>query len=279
MNHLHLSKKPLNFKEYVKRSALEGDVSTVITEDTLVYCEGKPVILYARLQTDLSQLLASVQKIKYEKNKRTTGLVTESAIFGYNPRNVIRKDFCSATGMAYNSPADHAIIAGFGVELTKLYQEFFPETYETHSGFVDEKISPDWKIKDTPFTSGIVNRNNPLKYHFDSGNVKNVLSNMVVLKKDVQGGGLACPEFDLLFECANNTVMLFDGQQILHGVTPIRKTSPNAFRYSVVYYTLLQMWQCLPIGEEIARIRKIHTQRERNRAAGKVDGSKLAKDS
>lgn len=278
MKTLKLLRKPLELSQFKKRSALESDCSTFIDYDLLVTENGSPRILYKKLDIDTAALLKAVRKIKYEKNNRTTGLVTESAIFGYNPRNVIRKDFCSATSMAYNHPSEHALIADFGRELSRLYQEYFPDIFGSHAGFVNEKISPDWKIKDTPFTSGIVNRNNPLKYHLDSGNVKNVLSNMVVLKKDVQGGGLACPEFDLLFECANNTVMLFDGQQILHGVTPIHKTSPNAFRYSVVYYTLLQMWQCLPIGEEIARIRKIHTQRERNRAAGKVDSSQLAKD-
>jgi len=48
---------------------------------------------------------------------------------------------------------------------------------------------------------------------------------------------------------------LFDGQSILHGVTPITKTSEDAVRFTVVYYSLKQMWSCESPGDEIQRMR------------------------
>lgn len=73
------------------------------------------------------------------------------------------------------------------------------------------------------------------------------------------------PEFGLGFEIKNSSLLIFDGQSILHGVTPIRRESENSYRYTVVFYTLLQMWKCEPLDKELARIRKIKTEREQKR--------------
>jgi hypothetical protein len=78
---------------------------------------------------------------------------------------------------------------------------------------------------------------------------------MVVFKHKVSGGHLAMPEYGVAFECAHNTAMMFDGQEILHGVTPIKKEGESSLRYSIVYYSLQQIWNCLPLTEEIARLR------------------------
>jgi hypothetical protein len=123
----------------------------------------------------------------------------------------------------------------------------------------------DWTIGGSPFTSGIVNKNNQLKYHFDAGNFKGVLSNMVVFKKDVDGGHLVIPELDIALEVADNTLTIFNGQEILHGVSTIEYKNEQAYRYSIVYYSLEQMWKCEPLGDEIKRIRKIKTEREKKR--------------
>ena len=123
----------------------------------------------------------------------------------------------------------------------------------------------DWTIGGSPFTSGIVNKNNQLKYHYDAGNFKGVLSNMVVFKKDVDGGHLVIPELDIVLEVEDNTLTIFNGQDILHGVSTIEYENEHAYRYSVVYYSLEQMWKCEPFGEEIKRIRKVKTEREKKR--------------
>jgi len=65
---------------------------------------------------------------------------------------------------------------------------------------------------------------------------------------------------------ADNTVILFDGQNILHGVTKITQAHPKGYRYSIVYYTLQQIWNCLPMSEELARARNVRHKREVSRA-------------
>ena len=131
-----------------------------------------------------------------------------------------------------------------------------------HTETVKQKIKKEWVIKDSVFTSGIVNKNNQLNYHFDSGNFKGVYSNMIVFKGDVRGGHLVIPEIDISIEVADNTVTIFDGQDLLHGVSPIKYLHKESYRYSVVYYSLKRMWQCMEVEKEIDRIRKVKMQRE-----------------
>ena len=279
MQVIEIERQKIEYSEYVKRSAYETDYDTLIQEDTLITENGEPKILYMKLDESMTKYARqAVKNIKYHKGTRTSGLKTTSRIFGYNPRNTIRKDYCSTTSMAVEHPSEHFVICEFGKQLSELYLKYFPKVYKEHKNITFEKMNQEWVIGDTPFTSGIVNKNNPLKYHFDAGNIKDVLSNMVVFKNGVEGGYLSCPEFKIGFEVADNTVILFDGQNILHGVTPIKKNNKNSYRYSIVYYTLQQIWNCLPITQEIARARNKRYIREHKRSDGNTDLKTLARD-
>lgn len=267
MKILEIQPKKVDFKIFKMRSALETDCEQLVDYDCLVTVDGIPRILYCKIEPNLTTSLRwAVKSIEYLKDNRINGLNSNSAIFGFSPRSPVRKDFCSATAMSRNFPKQHYIICEFAKELVKLYENHFPETLERHYKVIVDKVKEEWKLASTPFTSGIVNKNNPLKYHHDAGNFKNVLSNMIVMKRGVIGGRLACPEFNLKFECDDNYVVIFDGAEILHGVTPIIKPeNDNCYRYSVVYYSLEQMWNCENINDEIKRIRKVKKQRELKR--------------
>jgi len=276
MNTIEIQRKEINLSEYKKRTAFDGDFSRLIIEPTIITENGVPIILYAKVgDGETKDVRAAVRSIRYQKSTRTTGLSSTSAVFGYNPRNTIRRNYCGATAMSRSFPAQHATIAAFSESLTQIYQTNFPDVFSAHEKVSSERILPEWHMGATPFTSGIVNKNNPLKYHFDSGNIEGVFSNMVVFKSGVSGGHLSCPEFGLGFECADNTIILFDGQKILHGVTPIKNQTKDAYRYSVVYYTLQQMWNCLPISDEIIFARKQRVRRENKRVLG---GGNLQRD-
>lgn len=268
MKTIEVTKNPLVLKEWLKHPAKDEHAEIEINEDTLITENGKPIILYKVLDVDTKNLKWAVNTIEYNESTRTSGLKTRSAIFGYSPRIAIRNNFCSATAMARNYAKQHKIICDFGQKLISMYQEHFPNVYEEHIEKVKENVKPEWVIKDTPFTSGIVNQNNALNYHLDAGNFKDVLSNMIVFKKGIRGGKLICPEYNLKFAVDDNSLMIFDGQSILHGVSEIKKMSPNAMRYSIVYYSLEQMWQCLDVEEEIERVREIQTKREEKRKSG-----------
>lgn len=268
MRTIIVKRKDIDFKEYIKRSAQESDYDILIKEPCIVKDEqGKVLAIFDILPIDTSGVVHALNKINYPTTTRSNGLKTTSRIFGYSPRVAMRKDFCSSTSLATEQPTEHSIVCNFGFDIEKYYKTYYPEGFEKHAAITQEKILPEYRIKrESIFTSGIINKNNPLKYHFDTGNFKDVYSAMVVFKGDgVEGGYLSIPEYGIGFELGNNSLFMFDGQGILHGVTPIKKTSPTSYRYSIVYYSMQQIWNCLTLTEEIARIKNLKTQREQKR--------------
>jgi hypothetical protein len=241
---------------------LEKDCSRLITEPCVVMENGKPIIIYDMFQDAMARLAYAVKTTKYQTSDRVNGLKTTSRIFGFRPRTAIRNDYCSATSFASQQPEQHAIICEFGQKIAWQYQRRFPEEYQKQLETVQGKIRKEWIIPETPFTSGIVNKNNPLNYHYDAGNFDGVKSCMIVLKKGIQGGHLCVPAYDLRFDLKNGAVLMFDGQSILHGVSKITKADDFSYRYSIVYYSLKNMCNCGSPQEELARIRKMRLERE-----------------
>ena len=260
-------KQNFNPKDYIRRTAVEADYSNLINYSCMMvdHDSGELIGVYLIMPKTPTKLLKALLSIKYDTNKRLAGLITHSRIIGYKPREKIRNDFCSSTTLAKENPVNHQIICDFAKELTKYYKKHCGEIFDDHVSIAKEKILPQWTIKGTPFSSGIVNKNNALHYHHDAGNFKNVYSNMVAFKSNVKGGHLAIPEYDIGLEIATNSIVLFDGQKILHGVTPIKLMSRNAYRFSIVYYTLQQMWNCEPLTAELARIKHVRTDLEKKR--------------
>jgi hypothetical protein len=265
MQVIEIQPKEIDIASFKKRTALDSDAEHLIKEDTVITTNGVPVIMYCKIKENLDALRWSVCSIPYSKSDRTGGLVTQSAIFGYKPKISMRSDFCSATAMARTYPKQHYVITEFAKNLTNYYNEHFPEVFSKHTEIVEHKVKKDWVIDGSPFTSGIVNKDNPLKYHFDAGNFKGVLSNMVAFKKNIIGGRLIIPAYNIKLEIQDGSLSVFDGQSILHGVSPFEKTNEDAYRYTIVYYTLEQMWKCETITDELIRIRKKKKEREFNR--------------
>jgi hypothetical protein len=167
--------------------------------------------------------------------------------------------------LANSNPDINSKLCELGKSICEEYRELFPEVLGRHEQMT-EKVLGEWTMPGSVFTSGIINKNNPLKYHFDAGNFHDVCSCMLGFKGGVSGGYLSFPEYDFALEIADGTLSMFDGQKILHGVTPIRSVAEGAYRFTVVYYSLRGMWKCEPLDRELARIRKVKQQRELRRA-------------
>ena len=275
MQTLVLEKKKIDLREFVQRRANESDCATLLKDEFRVVDKetGKVVCLYIKPREDadaLSEIFDCCTTVKYQETFRTSGLKTTSRIFGYNPRNAIRKDFCSITSFATEQPNQHAKIMSGGAIAAKHYALHNSELYSEHLKTTKERIVEDYRHADVPFTSGIINDNNPLCYHFDSGNFKDVWSAMIVLKKEIGGGYLSMPEYGVMCEVKDKSIFYFDGQSILHGVTPITKMRPDSRRFSIVYYSLRAMWNCAPLREEIARARMRREQVEQKRRGSRV---------
>lgn len=266
MKILHLDKKSVDVISLRSREALPEDSKTFIEQPTSVFENGMLKIVYCYLEEQLPKLVQALKSISYDKNHRSGGLPTTSRIFGHSPRSTLRKDFCAVTSMSQQFPEQHAEICKGATVVSKLYEQFNPILYKQHDQTSKDKVRREWHLEDSPFTSGVANKDNQLRYHFDSGNFLDVWSAMLVFKNKMEGGYLSVPEYDLCFELKDHSCLMFDGQGLLHGVTPFKKLSLDAYRYSIVYYSLRQMWNCLSPSDELLRIRELKTKREYKRA-------------
>lgn len=279
MRTIEKSRKNLEIKDYRLRSASESDYEELVKESAILTSEGRVKVIYQQLDDlgfDSDVIVRALKTIKYQEGRRSRGLTSYSRIFGFSPRTEFRQNFCKVTSLALDHPNEHQILCDYAKKISEIYRMRAKEVYEEHDTMA-LKVMGQWKLEGSPFTSGIVNKNSALKYHHDTGNFKDVYSCMLGFKYNVQGGYLALPEYNVAFEIKNNSLFIFDGQNIIHGVTPIKYLSEDAFRYTIVYYSLKRMWECKTVGEEVERIRNIHTEIEEKRARGELSPAVLAK--
>lgn len=239
--------------------AQKGDYhGHLITEPTIIVdaaTERVQVVYLAPIPEDTRVLVDVLRHTDTPLTDRMSGMVSQWRTFGYRPRNAVRNPDCAPASLAADDPGGHAVICSFAEVVARYYAQFAPALYAQHQRKA-ARVLPQWKLEGTAFTSGIVNRDSALTYHFDSGNFKGVWSGMLGFKRDIAGGYLSVPAYDLSFEIADKSLLLFDGQGLLHGVTPFAKTSPQGYRLTMVYYSLASMWLCLPPGEEAQRHRR-----------------------
>lgn len=273
MQRLERERRPVDLAALKLRVPQMTDCAEVLDAPFVLWDAEGLAMVYLHLgaepaeRASLDAIAAILAELPFDKNARTDGLPTQSVIFGYRPRVAIRNDFCGATALAMRAPAQHAVIARGAAVVAQHYATQHPTLYAQHLALTREHVLPTYVLPDGPFTSGIINRNNPLKYHWDTGNYRGVWSGQLVFRDGVDGGYLAFPEYDLAVACADRSLLLFDGQRTLHGVTPLHLRRPVALRHSLVYYSLREMWNCLPIGAELTRIRERRTAIEQRHAA------------
>lgn len=270
MSQIAVVKNKIDIKKFLLQPVPEPPEGTLIVrESSVIYEDGQPIIGYyeniGQHGQNFYNLKQALRSIKYAKTERTGGLPTNSRIFGSAPRLAIRKDFCAKCGLSLDDLAADKLLKLYGLDVEKFYRATNPAIYDYHRTLV-EKIRPEWRMLDSIWTQGIVNWNNQLRYHRDRGNFPKTWNGMYTFKQDVKGGYLHFPEYNLALELKDGSVSVFNGQEILHGVTPIKLQNRDAYRYTIVYYSLAQMVKCESHEQELSRIKKVKTQREIARA-------------
>ena len=246
-----------------------GDFDRVITGDALLRYEGVDVGVYVNLGKSLVRPVRSVATgTKYDSTSRTSGLPTQSSVFGALPRNPLRVDYCRFSRKSSNERDHFRDAFRFAETVDELYRAHLPGPYKLHRELVDSRVHKDWRAGDYPFTTCNFNVNHAIRYHRDSGNFKGVFSNVLVLRDSCSGGELVFPEFRVALAQSDAALCLIDGQKWTHGVMPIKRHTAKAYRASIVYYALERMADCYPYKEERARFSKVRTKRARSRAGG-----------
>jgi hypothetical protein len=246
--------------DLLKRVPHVDHAPQVVGGEVALYEGGRPLLLLSSVAVPLGFRRACLA-VEANTTFRTNGLKTTARAFGTLTRNVIRGDFCRGSSVATEHPAEHSALTAMGATLAEVYRAHAPDAYAAHAAAA-EGVPRDFRLRDTPFTSGNLNKNSSLAYHLDKGNARDAWSAMVVVRERVTGGHLVLPEFGASLELVDGACLLFDGQSTWHGLTPV-VAQPGGYRFSVVYFSLKAAWQCLPFTDELARIKAKNTERSR----------------
>lgn len=194
---------------------------------------------------------------------RLSGFNNAHRVIGYTaPVPLRRRHGCSSCQFNSEEPSVAERTERIARRLWEIFEADAPAEAAAHRKLVDDQIHPDWHWGGAPWTSGIINRTAALPYHLDAGNLKDAWSAMLVLRRNTAGGLLHLPEYGIWIACPSRAVVIFPGQSVWHGVTPIVPTAPRSYRYSMVLYAKAGCRECGPMKDEARRAARVRTERE-----------------
>jgi hypothetical protein len=222
---------------------------------------GEPLLGHLPMP-DLDRFRAAILAIDWATRGAGRANRNKSKTFGYRPRKpMMQNEGCSLASFGRDYPQLQAYLSGYAEALAAQLAATFPEV-EVMGRQVVQQVLPDWRLSQSSlWTSGVINKESPLPYHRD-GNNFDAWSVMPVVRRGVRGGHLHLPEYGLVVPCRDGYSVAFYGKRIVHGVTPMRKLEPDAYRVSVVYYALRGLKDCHTFAEETAQAAVRRTERE-----------------
>lgn len=255
-------------KSLIGTQPLREHYVDLIKEPTKFVFEGKVVAVYDKIDKKIS---ANAKKIslttKPNKSKRQfTGVPTISSVFGSIPKNGVRTPSCRGTLRNKAERENFWLITEMAKALSTNYKALLPAQYEEDKKNVFSLIESDYLFKGMPFTTYNANKNQLIKYHVDRGNLKGVMSNVLISRQGVSGGELIFPEYGFALAQEDGFYSIFDGQKEIHGVADCKFVSADAYRCSFVFYTLEQMRHCKPYLQEMEQEKKHFTEKNKNRS-------------
>jgi hypothetical protein len=253
--------KKISTSNFKGLEALDEHISIELIDTTcIIELEGAPPVFYLNEKhPELGAIAKIIDQIRFNSSERSANKGKDSILFGAVNRAIGKIGSCTQGALHSRSPElDQELCTTFATVHDSLLNEFLPSWHKIGKIRVDQKpILDEYKMLDTNFTSGIINRNSSFRYHFDDFNLRNTYSSMIVYKKKVSGGFLVFPEYGIGFKLDDQSIIQFYGKKILHGVTPIQKHADDAHRISVVYYTSKDLDKCLTYEDELKRVQNI----------------------
>lgn len=223
------------------------------TGRTLLAADALPTDLlpsFRRAILDIPQTSSVLRSSGQRNSARTIGFLPRAAF-------IQARGSCRICATSYEAPEAHRFLCDSASTLWRMLEQHAPDGASA-TLTAAEKILPDWRLGDTGWTSGIVNKTSALLYHRDRNNGIGAWSAMAVIRRNTRGGHLHLPEYDLVVPCRDGAVIMFPGPELVHGVTPI-EVRPDGYRYSIVYYNVAKMAHCLPPDEELESARQSRT--------------------
>lgn len=260
---------------------IDGD-AIIIDDET-----SRPVAV--QLEWDpyrVDALARSLRNVRWDDSKpaprgsgRLSGIRNPHVTFGFSPPVPLRRRYsCRTCSFDLRYPDIRASLGETAVAAAALFATVAPHAYEHTRQAVEESIAPCWRIAHgAPWTSGIINRTVALPYHRDSGNIQGSWSLMLTARRHCDGGFLHLADYDAWLTLPNGSLSIFDGQSVLHGVSPFTIKRPDGYRYTAVFYSKAALHECADsIADEPARAARAATEAQDKRAERRAEAAREA---
>lgn len=264
---LEVTPVPIDKRDFLGKQASAADYDTVIEgEPTDVVVDGKVVAVYRPLPATLgAKFLGMVREMDFGGTTRVgaKSLYHKSQLFGYTPRSPLRRNWCSICALAREKPELYQRLVAWGKTAVELLEREAPEALAEYWGHVNAAgIAKSWLLPGTPFSTAQINESSAVAYHLDAADVPDTWNVLFIINSQMSGGLTVLPRFRLAFSASGFAFCGFPTVAEVHGVTPLVKRSPAAFRYAMIFYTMTAMGKCGSPEEELDRIRNWSTKSE-----------------
>lgn len=181
-------------------------------------------------------------------------VTVQSGIIGFFDRNP-RIPFCRQTAFNIQNGDKFSAALPLIQQASQQFQALMPERWAAQKAVVD-KVSPDFIIPGTVFSTITVNKNWATAVHRDAGDLKAGFGVMTALRAGSFHGCYLCfPQYRVAVDMQSTDILLADVHQ-LHGNSPIRGISPRYERLSMVFYLREKMKNCGSAAEELERAKR-----------------------
>jgi len=173
------------------------------------------------------------------KEARKIGVSQYSTILGsIKPNPVMRRPYPNISAVHRDKKAQTFIKAMWGacLEAEQIIKEITPKIYERQQELFED-VKDEWKFG-TMYTSSISNFNISAPFHRDTGNLTETVNIILTKRNNANGGCLNVPDYNLTFEQADNSMLVYPAWKNVHGVTPIKPIAENGYRNSLIFYPL-----------------------------------------
>jgi hypothetical protein len=227
------------------------DDNALLIDEALNEVVAVHVTGFTRLASAIAQSLRHIEWMGNMHTKgqegRLSGVVVAHRTFGFTQPSPLRRRWgCGRSSFDSAYPEAATLAYEFAAEAEQVMRRWAPEPYERSATAVAATIPEAWRIEGTPWTSGIINNTAALPYHCDSGNIRGSWSAMLGARHGLDGGLLHLLDYDVYLAIPHGSISIFDGQSVLHGVTPLKRTHHDAWRYTLVTYSKSGLKVCCP---------------------------------
>jgi hypothetical protein len=173
------------------------------------------------------------------KEAIATGVAQMSSILGsVAPKPHMRRPYPTISAVHRDKKAQTFVKAMWGacLEAEQIIKKLTPHIYKRQVELFED-IKKEWRFGNI-YTSSISNFNISAPFHRDTGNIVGTVNTILTKRNNANGGCLNVPDYNVTFEQADNSMLVYPAWKNVHGVTPIKQISEDGYRNSLIFYPL-----------------------------------------